>query len=347
MQHRNKLLLTTAAAVALWSASTTASFAMQRLLLCPCTDPKVCKLQSGREEMPFVYDETKKKDAAFDAIEAQAMQQADADAVDAANAALAKDAGLKCPQPCDPQPALSIQHGPPFAAASNGTGAGRSLWEVDYVCKKTPQEPNSVPYNPGPGGGGVRPPDGGGNDGPVIPVGPVGPNIPIPPVPKCFGLGADKDELIDQLKQMRKQQALAGPLGAEPDDPAEIQHQANMKAINDALDQAEHTDLCDPGLLGGVHIGIGIGLGGGHDHDDRYRDDRHRGDDHVRSHDDHPKTGHTDKPKTDTGKTDTGTDRPKAGDGGKTDGHGTETGNGDPQSQTGGDDSDYQKPPHH
>src|ERR1700748_2453967 len=136
MQHRNKLVLVTAAAIALWSASTTSSYAMQRLM-CQCKDPTVCKLQSGREEMPYTYDE-KKMGAAYDAIEKHAMEQADADALEAATAARDKDSKLTCPQPCDPNPELNIQHGPPFAGATNGGGYARSLWQVTYVCKKTP-----------------------------------------------------------------------------------------------------------------------------------------------------------------------------------------------------------------
>ncbi|MGN6516074.1 MAG: hypothetical protein ACTHLR_09570 [Rhizomicrobium sp.] len=202
-------------AIAALAMSACFDSASARLLTCPCDGGPHCRLEHGREQSNYAYDPTN-MGAAYDAIEQNAMQQADAQALAKANAAMAADAGMRCANPCDPAPELSVLHGPPFAGGMNGNGMARSLWEVHYVCKKKrpppPPPPNFTPVNPGANEGGHQPPDGGG--------GPHGPNVALPAIPKCFPLGADKDDTLEELHRMRTEQARdLGPLGTDKDDP--------------------------------------------------------------------------------------------------------------------------------
>ncbi len=135
-----------------------------------------------------------------------------------------------------------------------------------------PPPPNDQPINDGAG------PNGGGAGGSLAP------NVTLPKIPPCFGLPVDKDDMIDELRQLRAQARTNLPLGAEKGDPefdrAWEQANVNVKAIDDAIDQVEKAPYCPPAhhssFWDHFSVGVGVGVGGGggdHHHDDRNQGD--------------------------------------------------------------------------
>ncbi len=211
------------------------------VLKCVCPGGPKCQLQKGREQVDFMYDPQNM--AAYDALEAQAMREADEKAADAAAEAQAKYAGLMCPLPCGPAGTMT-SHGKPFAGGTNGHGIARSRWEVDYICAKVvPPPPPPKPIAPGPRVAPPPPPP----PPPPPEEGTTSPggskwHIDVPKVPKCFGLPVDKDDFLDELRELRSRAAVNLPLGTEKDDPDWIeamqQRDINLANIDAAIDQA-------------------------------------------------------------------------------------------------------------
>ena len=98
-------------------------------------------------------------------------------------------------------------------------------------------------------GAGTTPQEsGGGKTGGGGGAGGVAPNVTIPKVPECFPFTVDRDELLQQLEDLRKQVLLNFPLGASPGEAeyeqAKAQQDANLAAIDAAIKQAKDTPLC-------------------------------------------------------------------------------------------------------
>jgi len=76
------------------------------------------------------------------------------------------------------------------------------------------------------------------------------PNVKLPPIPACYGLPVDKDELLQELRDMRIRAQVSLPLGAPKGDPefaaAVAQAKSNVAAIDVAIQQAHDTPYCPP-----------------------------------------------------------------------------------------------------
>jgi hypothetical protein len=248
------------------AAATLPAIAAARLK-CECVN---CRLEKGREQQNFTYNPNDM--TSYDALEAQAMADADQKAADAAQNAAQKYLGLMCPAPCG-APAITTSHGKPFAGATRGGGIARSLWEVDYTCLKNKSPlglPGQVNVNNGPPNPQPQPGGEGANDGPS--------HIEIPKIPPCFGLPVDKDDFIEELQRLRGQAMTNLPLGAEKGDPdferAVEQSKADVAAIDAAIKEAEETPYCPPKRHSSFwdHFSVGVGVGvsgeGDHHHDE-------------------------------------------------------------------------------